>query len=123
MLLAWGDGLAAQGRDVDCGAAATQSALNMCAAAAQAAAEAEMARAYEALEMRLSAEGRAALGEAQGAWEVFRRQHCAFVAGGVAGGSVAPMIYSQCARAQSAARTRELSALMVCAEGDLACPR
>lgn len=122
-LLTWGAGGAARGLDVDCGAAATQSALNMCAAAAQGAAEADMARAYEALEMRLSAGGRAALGAAQGAWEVFRQRHCAFVAGGVAGGSVAPMIYSQCAQALSGARTRELSALMVCAEGDLACPR
>ena len=112
---------AASARAVDCANATTQGAMNACAARDRAAADTELDAAFEALQDRVSDEGRDALDEAQRAWIAYRDAQCAFESAGTAGGSVHPMIVATCRAELTRARTERLVRQLECEEGDLSC--
>jgi uncharacterized protein YecT (DUF1311 family) len=106
----------------DCGDAATQMAMNQCAAGRLAAADAALNAAYGQVIGRLrGTDGEKLLRGAQRAWLGFRDQHCAFMASGVAGGSIEPFIRDGCMQELTEARTQQLDLLLHCEEGDLSC--
>jgi uncharacterized protein YecT (DUF1311 family) len=102
----------------------TQMGLNMCAAAKFNAEDARLNTAYREIMKRLTddAAGRQALQKAQRAWIGFRDAECAFSTAGTEGGSIHPMMVSQCLAAFTAARTEQLGGYLGCQEGDLSCP-
>jgi uncharacterized protein YecT (DUF1311 family) len=108
----------------DCGGAASQAELSMCADADYRAADAALNVAYREVEARLAdlPDTRHLLVAAQRAWIAFRDASCAFAASGVEGGSIYPMILSQCLAGTTRDRTADLAAYLDCAEGDLSCP-
>ena len=59
---------------------------------------------------------------AQQKWIALRDADCALVASGTEGGSVQPMIRSQCLTEKTVERTAWLESLLNCEEGDLSCP-
>ena len=58
---------------------------------------------------------------AQRAWVAFRDAECKFSASGVAGGSVYPLIYSNCTTELTKARVEAFKTYLKCQEGDLSC--
>ena len=104
--------------------ASTQTDMNACAAAALTAADSKLNSLYGEIEGRLAGDSGAKkeLVAAQRAWLAFRDAECAFASSGVAGGSVAPMIYSLCLEDQTQRRARDFDGYLKCAEGDLSCP-
>ncbi len=108
----------------DCSRLATQLEMNACSGRNLEAADAALNDAYRRIVARL-AQDAAATGQlrtAQRAWIAFRDAECAFAASSVEGGSIYPMISSDCLRAATEARTAALRTYLDCAEGDLACP-
>jgi uncharacterized protein YecT (DUF1311 family) len=108
-------------QDADCGAAATQLDMNICADRAWKAADDALNAAYamardrmRALDASLPAADRgaeAALRDAQRAWITFRDAACAAEGFVYAGGSIRPMVVSLCLARLTAARTADLRAL------------
>lgn len=101
----------------------TQSGMNLCAHAAYRAQDARLNDAYRRVMQRLAVDAgdRKLLQAAQRAWIAFRDAECAFRTEGYAGGSLRPMLVSQCLADLTAARTAQLEAHLSCEEGDLAC--
>lgn len=114
----------AQAQPQDCGNAATQTDMNLCADKAYRKSDAELNKAYKAVVERLKGDQTTTtqLQAAQKAWLFFRDAECAFSASGTTGGSVYPMVLSQCLDTLTRARTKELNAYLKCEEGDLSCP-
>lgn len=108
----------------DCSTAADQATMNKCAAAAFKAADSTLNRDYKAITARLGddAAGKKALVKAQRAWLAYRDAECAFQTNAVAGGSIAPMIQSDCMTALTQARVADFKGYLSCPEGDLSCP-
>jgi uncharacterized protein YecT (DUF1311 family) len=115
---------AAPARAQSCGGAATQADLDACAGAAVRKADAQLNAAYAQIVRRLA--GHAAkkklLTAAELAWIKLRDAECAFEASGVSGGSIYPMIVSNCIATMTEQRTNKLKTYLNCPEGDLACP-
>jgi uncharacterized protein YecT (DUF1311 family) len=65
----------------------------------------------------------ARLQEAERAWITYRDKECTFEASGTEGGSVHPMIVSQCRADKARERTKQLIRALDCPEGDLTCVR
>ena len=103
--------------------AQTQSSLNETAAQQFRTADRALNTQYTATMTSLSAPTRLLLRDAQRTWITFRDQQCRYEASGVRGGSVFPMIQSQCLARMTTERTRDLRRLSQCEEGDLSCPR
>lgn len=103
--------------------AQTQSQLNAQAAARHRAADAALNAQYQSLLRSLSPQSRELLRQSERAWITFRDAECRLRASGVQGGSVFPMIYSECAAELIRERTRQLHDMATCEEGDLSCPR
>ena len=108
----------------NCGTATTQADLDACAGDAFARADAALNLAYKTVTARLKSQddAKTALVAAQKAWIGFRDDECAFEASGSAGGSVHPMIVTQCRTKLTQARTAALRQMLSCGEGDLGCP-
>lgn len=106
---------------LDCKNAETQGAMNMCARIAYEKADAAMNDTYRRLMAKLGESDKALLREAERAWIGYRDKACAFESSGTEGGSIPPMIVSQCLTAKTEAHTQDLKAQLDCAEGDLAC--
>jgi len=106
----------------DCEKAETQLELNECAAAEYQKADGELNAAYKKVFALASKEQHSLLKNAQNAWIKLRDADCDFVASGVEGGSLQPMIYSQCLTDKTRERTAWLESLLQCGEGDLSCP-
>jgi len=108
----------------DCANATTQSEMNQCAAKDNKAADKELNDLYKQITARLKddPEAKQLLVKAQRAWIVFRDAECNFSASGVEGGSVYPLIYSNCITAQTKARIEAFKTYLKCKEGDLSCP-
>jgi len=102
----------------------TQTGLNQCAAEAHKKADEELNRAYKKIVERLKGEetARALLADAQKKWIAFREAECAFQGSASVGGSIHPMIVSECLESVTARRTKELRYYLKCEEGDLSCP-
>ena len=101
----------------------SQMGMNICADADYKAADAKLNAAYQEIMKRLSddAEGRKLLQTAQRAWIAFRDAECAFSANDSKGGSIYPMLVSECLTELTNARTAQLKANLDCPEGDVSC--
>ena len=108
----------------DCDSVSTQGGLNICAGRAFETADAELNTAYGQLVARLAGQPdiRKLLAAAERSWVAFRDRECDFMASGVQGGSVQPMIYSMCLTSLTKARLQDLRGYLTCKEGDLSCP-
>ena len=101
----------------------SQMGMNICAAAGYKKADARLNEAYREVMKRMSddAEGRKLLQTAQRAWIAFRDAECAFSANDSKGGSIYPMLISECLEELSNARTEQLKGDLGCQEGDISC--
>lgn len=109
---------------VDCANASDQATMNQCAGQAFKAADKELNAVYQQITGRLkdNPDGKKLLVNAQRAWLGFRDAECKFSASGVAGGSVYPLIYSDCLTAVTKARVEAFKQYLKCEEGDMSCP-
>ncbi len=115
---------AAPVRAQSCGDTATQADLDACAGAAVRKADAQLNATYARIVRRLAGDAakKHLLTTAELAWIKLRDAECAFEASGVSGGSIYPMIVSNCIATKTEQRTNELKTYLNCPEGDLACP-
>lgn len=109
---------------VDCDNANTQGDMNQCAAQQYKASDKELNALYQQITQRLkdSPEAKKLLVGAQRSWVAFRDAECKFSASGVEGGSVYPLIYSNCTTGLTKARVEAFKTYLKCEEGDLSCP-
>ncbi|RON38068.1 urease-associated protein [Pseudomonas frederiksbergensis] len=109
---------------VDCDNATTQGDMNQCAGQQYKAADKELNTLYQQITQRLkdSPDAKKLLVSAQRSWVAFRDAECKFSASGVEGGSVYPLIYSNCTTSLTKARVEALKTYLKCEEGDLSCP-
>jgi uncharacterized protein YecT (DUF1311 family) len=89
--------------------AKTQLELNVCADREYKAADATLNRVYNQLAAKLGDEAKAKLKEVELSWLKYRDANCAFEADAYTGGSIQPLIYSNCMARMTKARTGELS--------------
>jgi uncharacterized protein YecT (DUF1311 family) len=109
---------------VNCANASDQATMNQCAGQDYKAADKELNRVYQQITGRLknNSDGKKLLVSAQRAWIGFRDAQCKFSASGVAGGSVYPLIYSNCMTSVTKVRVEALKQYLKCEEGDMSCP-
>ena len=109
---------------VNCDNAADQATMNQCASLQQATADKELNTLYQQITSRLKGnpDGKKLLVGAQRSWVAFRDAECQFSASGVEGGSVYPLIYSNCVTELTKARVQTFKTYLKCQEGDLGCP-
>ena len=109
---------------VDCDNAADQATMNQCAAQQNKAADKELNALYQQITTRLksSPDGKKLLIGAQRSWIAFRDAECKFSASTVEGGSVYPLIYSNCVTGLTKARVETFKNYLKCQEGDMSCP-
>jgi len=109
---------------VDCDNASDQATMNQCAAQQNAAADKELNALYQQITSRFKGnpDNKKLLVGAQRAWVAFRDAECKFSASGVEGGSVYPLIYSNCVTELTKARVQTFKNYLKCQEGDLSCP-
>jgi uncharacterized protein YecT (DUF1311 family) len=106
---------------VDCGRAADQSTMNICAHQRFEVADAKLNAAYHALFAKIGPAGQTRLRSAQRAWLAYRDSQCAFETAGTIDGSIHPMMVSGCMEALTMEQTKRLDAQIHCQEGDLSC--
>lgn len=108
----------------DCGSAATQMDLNLCASDNAKKSDAALNAAYAQIRGRLKGDPATTklLVAAQRAWVGFRDAECAFSSSGTLGGSMNGMITDECLDTLTKKRLIELNAYLHCGEGDPACP-
>ena len=109
---------------IDCDNATDQTTMNQCAAQQYKAADKELNALYQQITLRLkdSPDAKKLLIGAQRSWIAFRDAECKFSASGVAGGSVYPLIYSDCITELTKARVGAFRTYLKCQDGDLSCP-
>ena len=109
---------------VDCDNANDQATMNQCAAQQHAAADTELNALYQLISMRLKGQPdrKKLLVETQRAWIAFRDAECTFSASGVEGGSLFPLVYSNCTTDLTKARVQTFKNYLKCQEGDVGCP-
>jgi uncharacterized protein YecT (DUF1311 family) len=107
----------------DC-AGSTQRDLDRCASAEYSSADKALNSTYTSIigRLRADAPARSKLVAAQRAWLAFRDAECEFAASGVAGGSIAPMIVTNCRADLTKRRQTQLAAYLSCQQGDTSCP-
>lgn len=106
----------------DCANASTQMEMNTCAAAQFQTADKKLNETYQNALKRAEPPQRDLLKKAQIAWIALRDADCALVSPGTEGGSIQPMIASQCMTDKTDEREAFLASLLQCEEGDLSCP-
>lgn len=106
----------------DCDNAQTQADMNTCAATQLKAADAKLNGAYTTAMKRAPDATKTLLKTAQQKWIALRDADCALISSGTEGGSVQPMIHTQCLTDKTVERTAWLESLLNCEEGDLSCP-
>lgn len=114
--------LSAQTLADDCANASTQMEMNTCAAAQFQTADKKLNETYQNALKRAEPPQRDLLKKAQIAWIALRDADCALVSSGTEGGSIQPMIASQCMTDKTDEREAFLASLLQCEEGDLSCP-
>lgn len=109
---------------VDCNNATDQATMNQCAAQQNKAADKALNALYQQITARLkgSPDRKKLLVGAQRSWIGFRDAECKFSASGVEGGSVYPLIYSNCITELTKARVETFKGYLKCQEGDVSCP-
>ena len=106
----------------DCSNANTQTEMNQCAAAQYQAADKKLNETWQQALKRASGQQLELLKKAQQAWISLRDADCAFLASGAEGGSIQPMLTSQCMTDKSVEREAFLASLLQCEDGDQNCP-
>lgn len=106
----------------DCSNANTQTEMNQCAAAQYQVADKKLNETWEQALKRASGKQLELLKKAQQAWISLRDADCAFLASGAEGGSMQPMLISQCMTDKSVEREAFLASLLQCEDGDQNCP-
>ena len=106
----------------DCSNANTQTEMNQCAAAQYQAADKKLNETWQQALKRASGQQQELLKKAQQAWISLRDADCAFLASGAEGGSMQPMLISQCMTDKSVEREAFLASLLQCEDGDPNCP-
>ncbi|EJW5945022.1 lysozyme inhibitor LprI family protein [Salmonella enterica] len=106
----------------ECASASTQLEMNRCAAAQYQAADKKLNETYQSAIKRAQPPQRELLQKAQVAWIALRDADCALIRSGTEGGSIQPMIASQCLTDKTNEREAFLASLLQCEEGDLSCP-
>ncbi|WP_325079023.1 lysozyme inhibitor LprI family protein [Klebsiella aerogenes] len=106
----------------DCSNANTQTEMNQCAAAQYQAADKKLNETWQQALKRTSGQQLELLKKAQQAWISLRDADCAFLASGAEGGSMQPMLISQCMTDKSVEREAFLASLLQCEDGDQNCP-
>ena len=106
----------------DCTKANTQTEMNQCAAAQYQAADKKLNETWQQALKRASGQQQELLKKAQQAWISLRDADCAFLASGAEGGSMQPMLISQCMTDKSVEREAFLASLLQCEDGDQNCP-
>ena len=103
---------------------ATQYDLNVCAGASLKRSDVEMNTLYGRIRLRLKDDPDTLkrLVAAQRAWLAFRDAECGFASGAESGGSIYPMVYSNCLEGLTRKRIGDLKIYLKCAEGDMDCP-
>ena len=109
---------------VDCANASDQATMNQCAGQEFKSTDKELNVVYQQITGRLkdNPDRKKLLVGAQRAWIGFRDAECKFSASGVEGGSVYPLIYSNCLTTVTKARIEALKQYLTCQEGDMSCP-
>ncbi|MBI6950723.1 lysozyme inhibitor LprI family protein [Pseudomonas koreensis] len=109
---------------VDCANASDQATMNQCAGQEFKSTDKELNAVYQQITGRLkdNPDRKKLLVGAQRAWIGFRDAECKFSASGVEGGSVYPLIYSNCLTTVTKARIEALKQYLTCQEGDMSCP-
>lgn len=109
---------------LDCANASDQATMNQCAAQEHKAADKELNALYQQITARLKSnpDSKKLLVGAQRAWIGFRDAECKFASSAVTGGSVYPLIYSNCVTELTKARVETFKNYLKCQEGDLSCP-
>ncbi len=106
----------------DCADAQTQAEINACTGAAYKASDKRLNDLYGQYRQRLDTGQKNALTAAQKAWLNYRDLSCQFETAGAKDGSGYPMAYSNCLKAMTDHRIKELQTLADCQEGDFNCP-
>ena len=108
----------------DCANATDQRAMDECASEAYRKSDAELNALYKQIEQRLKSDTGTTklLIAAQRAWVVFRDAECNFSTSRVSGGTIYPMIYTECADGLTQRRIEDLKRYLACEEGDMSCP-
>ena len=106
----------------DCSNANTQTEMNQCAAAQYQAVDKKLNETWLQALKRASGQQLELLKKAQQAWISLRDADCAFLASGAEGGSMQPMLISQCMTDKSVEREAFLASLLQCEDGDQNCP-
>ena len=106
----------------DCSNANTQTEMNQCAAPQYQAADKKLNETWQQALKRASGQQLELLKKAQQAWISLRDADCAFLASGAEGGSMQPMLISQCMTDKSVEREAFLASLLQCEDGDQNCP-
>jgi uncharacterized protein YecT (DUF1311 family) len=108
----------------DCADATTQTEMDICADQAFKAYDATLNQLYRQIQARLNGDASAQkqLVTAQRAWVAFRNAECDFAASATEGGSIHPMIVSDCQDALTKRRIADFKAYLSCQEGDTTCP-
>ncbi|MDI1330584.1 MULTISPECIES: lysozyme inhibitor LprI family protein [Pseudomonas] len=108
----------------DCDNATDQATMNQCAAQQHKAADKELNALYQQITQRLKSnpDSKKLLLGAQRSWIAFRDAECKFASAGVEGGSVYPLIYSNCVTELTKARVETFKNYLKCQEGDMGCP-
>jgi uncharacterized protein YecT (DUF1311 family) len=104
--------------------AASQAAMDECAGKGFKAADGTLNRVYGEVQGRLKGDDgkKKKLVAAEKAWIAFRDSECAFASSHVEGGSVYPLIYTECLETETTQRVDELKGYLDCKDGDLSCP-
>ncbi|MET0775989.1 MAG: lysozyme inhibitor LprI family protein [Pseudomonas mandelii] len=107
-----------------CDNATDQATMNQCAAQQHKAADKELNALYQQITQRLKSnpDSKKLLLGAQRSWIAFRDAECKFASAGVEGGSVYPLIYSNCVTELTKARVETFKNYLKCQEGDMSCP-
>ena len=105
-----------------CATAQTQTDMNVCAAGEYKKHDAAMNQIYQQLLAKLTdPQQKLLLVDAERAWLAYRDKQCAFQTSGSVGGSIHPMIESDCLDEKTNVHSAELSRQLNCQEGDPSC--
>lgn len=106
----------------NCEKAQTQLEMNQCAQAKKAQTDKRLNDVYRRYRQRLQPAHKQKLTDAQRAWLAFRESWCSFIASGAEGGTVQPLVLSECLRGVTEQRIKQLEQVSSCKEGESGCP-
>ena len=111
----------AQAQKLDCKNAMAQQDMNLCAEQDFNKADAKLNGIYKALIAKLEDKEKSELKAAQRAWLAYRDAECTFTIRANEGGSIYPMEWSGCLKAQTDIRIKQLQAHLDCVNGAKDC--